>query len=319
MQQSASAEAATGASTLLESAKRRLQLWDITDKEIEELARTGNIKKSLTIYSPIRGYVLEKMAVRGLKVMPGMNLYQIADLSTVWVLADIYEYEIPFVKVGQEATVTLTYYPGEIFKGRVTYIYPFLTTETRTVKARLEFSNPGEKLKPGMYANVNLQSGAGKQLTVPEEAVMDAGAEQIVFVAHEGGYFEPRQVELGAKVGDRFIVLRGLEEGEKVVTSGNFLIDSESRLKSAASGMAGMGHGAHGGEAPMQPSPQSMQPDHSGHEMPKPDTASEHSGHDMGKVKQVGGKKYTCSMHPEVIMDAPGNCPKCKMQLVEKM
>jgi hypothetical protein len=144
---------------------------------------------------------------------------------------------------------------------------------------------------------------------------MDAGAEQIVFVAHEGGYFEPRQVELGAKVGDRFIVLRGLAEGEKVVTSGNFLIDSESRLKSAASGMS---HGAHGGEAPTQPSPQSEQPDHSGHAMPKADKSSEHSGHDMGKVKQVEGKKYTCSMHPEVIMDAPGNCPKCGMKLVEK-
>jgi hypothetical protein len=236
-------------------------------------------------------------------------------------LADIYEYEIPFVKVGQEATVTLTYYPGEIFKGRVAYIYPFLTPETRTVKVRVELPNPGDKLKPGMYANVNLQSGAGRQLVVPEEAVMDAGAEQIVFVAHADGYFEPRQVELGAKVDDRFIVLRGLTEGEKVVTSGNFLIDSESRLKSAASGMAGMGHGAHGGEAPKKTSeqpPQSEQPDHSGHEMPKPDTSSEHSGHDMGKAKQVDGKKYTCSMHPEVIMDAPGNCPKCGMKLVEK-
>ena len=319
IQQSASAEAAAGANTLLESAKRRLQLWDITDKEIEELARTGNIKKSLTIYSPIRGYVLEKMAVRGLKVMPGMNLYQIADLSSVWVLADIYEYEVPFVKIGQEATVALTYYPGEVFKGRVTYIYPFLTSETRTVKVRLEFSNPGEKLKPGMYANVNLQAGAGRQLAVPEEAVMDAGAEQTVFVAHEGGYFEPRQVELGAKVGDHFIVLSGLSEGEKVVTSGNFLIDSESRLKSAASGMTGM---SHGGEKPktesqQQDDPKSQQPDHSGHTMPKPNQSSEHSGHDMGKGKQVDGKKYTCSMHPEVIMDAPGNCPKCGMKLVE--
>jgi membrane fusion protein, copper/silver efflux system len=320
MQQSASAEAAAGASTLLESAKRRLQLWDISDKQIEELERSGKITKTLTIYSPIRGYVVEKMAVQGLKVMPGMNLYQIADLSTVWVLADIYEYEIPFVKIGQEAMVTLTYYPGEVVKGRVTYIYPFMTPETRTIKVRLEFSNPGEKLKPGMYANVNLQSGAGRQLAVPEEAVMDAGAEQTVFVAHEGGYFEPRQVELGAKVGDRFIVLRGLAEGEKVVTSGNFLVDSESRLKSAVSGMAEMGHG---GEEPktqsqQQEAPKGEQPDHSGHGMPESNKASEHAGHDMGKAEQVKGKKYTCSMHPEVIMDAPGKCPKCGMKLVEK-
>ncbi len=321
LEKSSIGEVAAGASTLLESAKRRLRLWDISEKQIEELERSGKITKTLTFYSPIHGYVVEKMAVRGLKVMPGMNLYQIADLSTVWVLADIYEYEIPFVKVRQEATVTLTYYPGEIFKGRVTYIYPSLTPETRTAKVRLEFSNPGEKLKPGMYANVNLHSGAGRQLAVPEEAVMDAGAEQIVFVARAGGYFEPRQVALGAKVGDRFIVLRGLTEGEKVVTSGNFLIDSESRLKSAASGMAGMGHG---GEEPktqsqqQQEAPKSEQPDHSGHVVPEPNKASEHSGHDMGEVKQVNGKKYTCSMHPEVVMDAPGNCPKCGMKLVEK-
>ncbi len=321
MMMSASAEAAAGANTLLESAKRRLALWDITEKEIEELAQSGKIKKTLTIYSPIRGYVIEKMALRGLKVMPGMNLYQIADLSTVWILADVYEYELPNIKVGQEATITLTYYPGEVFKGRVTYIYPYLTADTRTVKVRVELPNPGEKLKPQMYANVELQSGFGKQLTVPEEAVLDAGAEKVVFVAHEGGYFEPRQVELGAKVSDRFIVLSGLTEGEKVVTSGNFLIDSESRLKSAASGMAGMGHGAHGGEQPNETNEQSDQPDHSGHQMSKPNQSSEHSGHEtheMGEVKQTAGKKYTCSMHPEVIMDAPGKCPKCGMNLIEK-
>ncbi len=323
MAQSASAEAAAGANTLLESAKRRLRLWDISDKQIEELERSGKITKTLTIYSPIRGYVVEKMAVRGLKVMPGMNLYQIADLSTVWVLADIYEYEIPFVKVGQEATVMLTYYAGEVFKGRVTYVYPSLSPETRTGKVRLEFPNPGQKLKPGMFANVNLQSEASKQLAVPEEAVMDSGVEQIVFVAHEGGYFEPRKVEIGPKVGDRFIILSGLKEGEKVVTSGNFLIDSESRLKSATGAMAGMSHAGQGGEQPkaqsqeQKPTPKSVQPDHSQHQMPKQDKSSEQSGHDMGEVKSVDGKKYTCSMHPEVIMDAPGKCPKCGMNLVE--
>ena len=321
LEQSTISDVTASANTLLESAKRRLHLWDISDKQIEELERSGKITKTLVIYSPIRGYVVEKMAVRGLKVMPGMNLYQIADLSTVWVLADIYEYEIPFIKVGQEATVMLSYYPGEAFKGRVTYIFPYLTPETRTVKVRLELPNPGGKLKPQMYANVELQSGYGKQLTVPEEAVLDAGAEKVVFVAHAGGYFEPRQVELGAKAQDRYIVLSGLKEGEKIVTSGNFLIDSESRLKSALSGMAGMGHGSGETAAPSQQQPQapkSEQPDHSQHQMPKQNQSSEHSGHDMGKVEQVDGKKYTCSMHPEVVMDAPGNCPKCGMKLVEK-
>ncbi|MGH7494669.1 MAG: efflux RND transporter periplasmic adaptor subunit [bacterium] len=325
MQKSASTEAAASSGTLLESARRRLQLWDITEKEIDELARTESTTRTLTIYSPIRGYVLEKLAMRGLKVTPGMNLYQIADLSTVWIFADIYESEVPFVKIGHEAKVELTYYPGEVFNGRVTHIYPFLTPETRTVKVRLEFSNPGEKLKPGMYASVNLESGVGKQLAVPEEAVLDAGSEQIVFVVHEGGYFEPRDVELGANAGGRFIVLSGLKEGEKIVTSGNFLIDSESRLKSAASGMIGMGHGgAHGGNEPQKTSqqqpqaPPSGQPDHSGHVMTKSSQAREDSGHDMRKVEKVDGKKYTCSMHPEVVMDAPGTCPKCGMGLVER-
>jgi len=275
LEQSTIGEVTASANTLLESAKRRLHLWDISDKQIAELERSGKITKTLNIYSPIRGHVVEKMALAGLKVMPGMNLYQIADLSTVWVLADVYEYEIPSIKIGQEATITLSYYPGEAFKGRVTYIYPYLTADTRTVKVRLELPNPGEKLKPQMYANVELKSSYGKQLTVPEEAVLDAGNEQIVFVAHERGYFEPRQVALGAKAQDRYIVLSGLTEGEKVVTSGNFLIDSESRLKSALSGMAGMGHGGTQESAEKkQPSPQQQK---------LPQKASEHSGHQQHK------------------------------------
>jgi len=269
LEQSTIGEVTASANTLLESAKWRLRLWDISDKQIAELERAGKITKTLNIYSPIRGYVVEKMALAGLKVMPGMNLYQIADLSTVWVLADVYEYEIPSLKIGQEATITLSYYPGEVFKGRVTYIYPYLTADTRTVKVRVELANSGEKLKPQMYANVELQSGYGKQLTVPEEAVLDAGNEQIVFVAHEGGYFEPRQVELGAKAQDRYIVLSGLSEGEKVVTSGNFLIDSESRLKSALSGMAGMGHGGGEKKESSQQQPQAPDSSHAKHSQHK--------------------------------------------------
>ena len=351
-EKSSSSTAASGAHTLLESAKRRLSFWDITDSDVAELERTGAIKKNLTVYSPVRGNVLEKMAVRGMKVMPGMNLYEIADLSTVWIQAEVYENEVPLVKLGQQATVTLSYGTGEVFRGRVTYIYPILTPETRTIKVRLEFPNPGEKLKPGMYANVNLLSSPGRQLSVPEEAVMDTGTEQLVFVAHAGGYFEPRKVALGAKAGDRYLIVGGLNEGEKVVTSGNFLVDSESRLKSATGAMAGMGHGGHGGgepetSKPKQETPKSKQPDHSQHQQqapkseepdhskhqqqapkkdqqdhsqhqaPNQNTSSEQSGHDMGEVTTVDGKKYTCSMHPEVVMDAPGNCPKCKMALVE--
>jgi RND family efflux transporter MFP subunit len=232
----------SGANTLLESAKRRLLLWDITEKEIQELERTGKPTKALTIHSPIRGYVIEKMTVRGMKVMPGMNLYQIADLSTVWVLADLYEFEIPFIKVGQEAKVTLTSYPGAIFKGRVTYVYPYLTPDTRTVKVRLELANPEEKLKPQMYANVDLKVNLGRQLVIPADAVLDSGVRQVAFVDLGDGRFEPRVLQLGAMADDRYIVLDGLKAGERIVTSANFLIDSESKLKAALTQMSGHGH-----------------------------------------------------------------------------
>lgn len=233
-------EVSRGGGSLLEAARRRLLLWDITPAQIEELERTGVPKKSLTLYSPIDGIVLKRDVFRGMFVKPDTQLYEIADISTVWVNADIYEYELSMIREGQEATVTLSYYPGQTFRGRVIYIYPYLAEKTRTVRARFELQNtPDWKLKPGMFSNVEVKVALGPRLAVPEEAVLDSGTRRVVFVDHGQGRFDPREVKLGAKVAGYYEVLSGVAKGEKVVTSANFLLDSESRLKS---GMGGMAH-----------------------------------------------------------------------------
>src|SRR3990172_8516326 len=232
---------ASGADTLVNASRRRLQYWDISDEEIATLERTRTPRKSLTLYSPIDGVVIEKMAFRGKKVMPGESLFKVADLSTVWVLGEIYEYEVPLVKLGQPATITLASYPGEVFRGKVSYIYPVLQEKTRTVKVRVELPNTKDwKLKPQMYANVELKSSLGKRLVVPDEAVLDSGTKQLVFIDRGQGTFEPRDVKVGARVDGYTEILAGLSAGEKVVTSANFLIDSESQLKTAVGGMGSM-------------------------------------------------------------------------------
>lgn len=232
---------ASGGETLVKAARRRLQFWDISDEEIAALERSGTPRKSLTIYSPIDGVVIEKMALRGKKVMPGETLYKVADLSTVWVHGEIYEYEVPLVKRGQAASVTLASYPAEVFHGKVSYIYPVLTEKTRTVKVRFEFPNTKDwKLKPQMYANVELKIPLGKRLVVPDEALLDSGTRQLVFIDKGQGTFEPRDVKVGARVEGYAEILAGLSAGERVVTSANFLIDSESQLKTAVGGMGGM-------------------------------------------------------------------------------
>ncbi len=232
---------ASGADTLVNASKRRLQYWDISDEEIATLERTRAPRKTLTLYSPIDGVVIEKMAFRGKKVMPGENLYKVADLSTVWVQGEIYEYEVPAVKLGQLAAITLASYPGEVFRGKVSYIYPVLQEKTRTVKVRFEFPNTKDwKLKPQMYANVELKIPLGKRLVVPDEAILDSGTKQLVFIDKGQGTFEPRDVKVGARVDGYTEVLAGLASGERVVTSANFLIDSESQLKAAIGGMGSM-------------------------------------------------------------------------------
>ncbi|MDI6756288.1 MAG: efflux RND transporter periplasmic adaptor subunit [Thermodesulfobacteriota bacterium] len=237
------ADIAAGGESLLQAARKRLLLWDITPKQIETLEETGEIKKSLTLYSSVDGFVMEKMAFKGLNIMPGMTLYKIGDLSTIWVIADIYEYELPFIKVGDKARITLTYLPGESFEGTATYIYPALDPKSRTAKMRFDLPNAEYKLKPEMWANVEIKISLGRKLVVPEDAVIDSGTMQMVFVDRGQGHFESRHIQVGAKVQGYYEVLSGLREGERVVTSANFLIDSESQLKGATGAMGGHQHG----------------------------------------------------------------------------
>lgn len=231
------AEVAQGSQSLLRSTRERLKLWDISDEQIKKLDESGEVSRTLTFYSPISGFVTDRKAFPQTSVTPETELYTVSDYSTIWVNAEIFEYEVPFVKVGQNTAMQLSYYPGKTWNGRVSFIYPTVDPITRTVKVRMEFPNPEFQLKPQMFADVKLKINYGNQIVVPQEAVLDSGKEQTVFVAHEGGYFEPRQITTGAKLEGKVVVLSGLKAGETVVTSGNFLIDSESRLKSATSSM----------------------------------------------------------------------------------
>jgi RND family efflux transporter MFP subunit len=221
----------------LRSTRERLRLWDISDEQIKRLDETGEVEKTSTFYSPVSGFVTDRKAFPQTAVTPDMDLYVISDLSRIWVNADVYEYEVPFVKVSQTAQMQLSYYAGKKYTGTITYIYPSVDPVSRTVKVRIEFPNPNFELKPLMFANVQLEINYGKQIAVPQEAVLDSGDKQYVFVVHSEGVFEPRTVQLGPKLENKVVVLSGLKAGETIVTSGNFLIDSESRLKSAMSGM----------------------------------------------------------------------------------
>jgi membrane fusion protein, copper/silver efflux system len=218
---------------LVAAARQRLSLWDVQDDEIREIEKTRKPIRALTVNSPVSGYVTAKTAVHGLKVTPADNLFDIVDLSTVWVMADIYEVNLPFLKLGLPATMTLSYQPGKTWKGRVNYINPTLDPATRTVKARLDFANPANELKPEMYADVDIGGLKKFGITVPESAVMDTGERNIVFIAKGEGLFEPREVVLGVRVRGLCEIRQGVSEGEQVVTGANFLLDSESKLQAA--------------------------------------------------------------------------------------
>ncbi len=233
-------EVAAGAKSLLEAARRRLELWDIADSDVRALEQSGKVLRTLPIHAPLSGTVIEKMAVAGMKVMPGEDLYVIADLRRVWVLADVYEYELPYIQVGQAARITSSYDPSALLGGRLTFIYPTIDLETRTATARFELDNPGGKLKPGMFVDVALAVPLGEGLIVPKDAVLESGERQIIFVRRGGGKLAWRQVKLGARAGGWVEIVEGVTEGEEVVTSANFLIDSESQVKGAMAGMPGM-------------------------------------------------------------------------------
>ncbi|MFC1481196.1 efflux RND transporter periplasmic adaptor subunit [Candidatus Neomarinimicrobiota bacterium] len=224
---------------ILASASRRLEYFDISEDQIEKLRSTGAVNKTLTLRSPLKGIVTEKHAMEGMEVMTGMNLYTVADLSRIWVNADVFEYEVPWIAVGQKAIMTLSYDPGRSYIGRVEYIYPYLEEKTRTVKVRIVFDNSDYQLKPGMYANVVLETSPKEDvLAVPGEAVLFSGERNLVIVALGAGRFAPRDVTIGIEDGDGYYeIISGLAEGEEVVASGQFLIDSESKLQESIAKM----------------------------------------------------------------------------------
>jgi len=334
---------------LLDSARTKLKFYDLSDAQIAELEKSRRAKKTLTVTAPISGFVVEKNVVAGQMVDAGMKLYRLADIGIVWVYAQVYEQDLPAVHLGQEATMTLSYLPDRKFRGRVTYVYPTVDEKTRTARIRMEFHNPGYFLKPGMFATVELVSDlASSALLVPDSAVLRSGEKNIVFVALPGGRFDARTVALGLPAQDDMDqVLAGLGEGERIVTSGQFMLDSESQLREAIQKMNGAGRETSDRKTvepegaatrstlqrlnnstnpvvyvcPM-PEHVSIEYDHPG-KCPicgmtlVPVTASEL------KALQPGGEVlyYTCPMpeHSDVHSDRPGKCPKCGMTLIPVM
>jgi Cu(I)/Ag(I) efflux system membrane fusion protein len=226
-----------GMKRLADSSLARLKNWDISEEQVRALAQSGEARRTLTFRSPVSGIVMDKKAVQGMRFMPGDSLYQIADLSSVWIIADVNEQDIGLIRTGSKAKVSISAYPDKNFEGTITYIYPTLKAETRTVPVRLEIANPGQLLKPAMFAQVELPvGGKGKVLTVPNSAVIDSGTRQIVLIQLAEGRFEPREVKLGRRTDNDVEVLGGVKEGEQVVVAANFLIDAESNLKAAIGG-----------------------------------------------------------------------------------
>jgi multidrug efflux pump subunit AcrA (membrane-fusion protein)/Cu/Ag efflux protein CusF len=241
----AGTEASGGMRQLADAALTRLRNWDLPPEQLDALARTGQVHRTITFRSPVSGIITDKKAVQGMRFMPGEMLYQVTDLGSVWVIADVFEQDIAAMKPGATATVRIAAYPGQAFTGKVTYVYPTLKAETRTVPVRIELPNARALLKPAMYAQVELPTGDARPvLAVNDSAVIDSGTRQVVLVQEGPGRFEPRPVKLGAR-GDGYVqVLEGLREGEQVVVAANFLIDSESNLKAAVHSLGS--HEGHG-------------------------------------------------------------------------
>ena len=230
-QASSVADAREYADRLVEAARQRLSLWDLSSEQLRTIEESRQPVQAVTVTAPAAGFVLEKQALKGMHVESGQTLYKIADISTVWVEADVYEQEMQFVRIGARATITVDAYPGQSLTGRATYVYPTVDPQTRTAKVRFQLANPGSRLKPGMFANVELRSAERQGLTVPANAVLDSGTQQTVFVAQGDGVFTPRRVKTGSRVGDAVEVIEGLKEGEQVAASATFFLDSESQLR----------------------------------------------------------------------------------------
>lgn len=239
---SSSEDVRSGGADMLEATRRRLLLFDVSEAFIEELERTGKPSRTVTLSAPVSGFITAKEVFEGQQVSPGMELFTVTDLSRVWVEANVYEYDAAAARVGQEVELTLPYDPGVYRKGKVELVYPELDRDSRSLRVRLVFDNPDLALKPGMYANVNLNLVTEEGITIPDNAILETGDRQVVFVRTSAERFEPREILVGIRGRGRALVLSGLEEGEEVVVRANFLLDSESRLRSALSGAK---HGDH--------------------------------------------------------------------------
>ncbi|TXI71956.1 MAG: efflux RND transporter periplasmic adaptor subunit [Dokdonella sp.] len=278
----------------------RLRNWDISEEQLQALARSGEATRTLTLRSPVAGIVSEKRALPGLRFMPGEVLYQVADLSTVWVVADVFEQDIGFVKAGAKAKVRISAYPEKVFTGTISYVYPTLKAETRTIPIRIELPNPGQLLKPAMFAEVELPAGgASAVVTVPASAVIDSGTRRIVLVAIGEGRFEPREVRLGQR-GEQYVeVLEGVQDGESVVVAANFLIDAESNLKAALDGFG------HAGHAATPKTEAAVGSEHVGHRHDRPATVGHRASGTIAGF-DPGSGRLTLSHGPVASLNWPG-------------
>lgn len=339
-------------SALARSARRKLELWDIAKSDIDAIARDKRVRRVLPIRAPRSGFILEKSIVDGAHIQEGSDIYHIGDLSRIWVTAEIYEHDAPWVEVGQPVQMELTYEPGRVIEGRVAYIYPTLDKSSRTLTVRLEFENPDNRLKPGMFATLYIQyQRRDNVLVVPTEAIIHSGVRQLVFITHDDGRFEPREITTGL-VGDRdgTEVLSGLSEGDLAVVSGQFLIDSESQLNeailkmlerkkqgSAAAVASTESDASTIWSCPMHPefiAEQFGRCSICGMDLEKREGTpeeferlrGEHKIHDHGPTDQgtrahlgEGGEiVYACPMHPQITAREPGRCPICEMFLEEQ-
>jgi membrane fusion protein, copper/silver efflux system len=291
-----------GTGGLKASARQKLKLFDVSEDQIAQLEKTRQPQRTLRVDAPIDGIVVEKNAVQGQMVEAGMKLYRLADLGIVWVQSQIYEQDLSLLKLGQEAEVSLSYLPDRKFRGRITYIYPTVDEKTRTARVRMEFHNPGLFLKPGMFATVELHAELEPDaILIPDTAVLRSGDKNTVFVALENGKFQPRLVTLGPRGdNDQYQILSGLKEGERVVTSGQFLLDSESQLREAIQKMLNPNVAS------------SPPPQHS-----ELSTAAVSSSSQMTPARQAPSS-YVCPMpeHSTIKYDHPGKCPICSMTLI---
>jgi RND family efflux transporter MFP subunit len=272
---------AAGASSLLSSALERLKQWQIPEREINELEQTGKVKRELEVDAPMSGFIVEKNALPNMYVQPGTKLYSLADLSSAWVYAQVFQNDLGRVRVGSPAEITVDSYPGRVFRGRVTFMWPQLDPATRTAKVRLEIQNPDFTLSLGMFVNIRLDLPLGRQLVIPASGIFQTGTRQIAFVDMGEGHFEPREVEVSAHAGDDAIVSKGLKSGEHIVTSANFLIDSESQLQAAMGSFAPPPPGVSAAAAPNAPQGQASIEYAS-------TPATPHQGNNIFRVKLTG-------------------------------